>query len=253
MEDALAPPVVSPQRGRSGRLLMRIVRASLAVLLAALQLAPAAQAQTHVIGKSALSQAVQQRVSQDQADRDAIRSLLQRPEVRQIASQAGVSLEQAQAAVSTLNGQDLRTLAAQSRQVQNDLAGGASTVVISTTTIIIVLLIIILIVAVALGTAAAAFSQTPSRLLDVPYVLQSEELCGGAAAAMVMRFWGATGVYAEGFSSLVDKEARGIRAGDLIATLRRRGWQADSFSGDRDLIQRHLQQRRPPIVLIEAR
>ena len=128
---------------------MRIVRCSLAVLLAAFLVAPAAQAQTHVIGKSALSQAVQERVSQDQADREAIRSLLQRPEVKQIASQAGVSVEKAQAAVSTLSGQDLRDLAAQSRQVQNDLAGGASTVVISTTTIIIVLLIIILIVAIA--------------------------------------------------------------------------------------------------------
>ena len=128
---------------------MKIVRGSLAVLLAALLVAPAAQAQTHVIAKSALSQAVQQRVSQDQADRAAIVSLLQRAEVRQIASQAGLSLGKAEAAVSTLNGQDLRDLASQARQVQNDLAGGASTVVISTTTIIIVLLIIILIVAIA--------------------------------------------------------------------------------------------------------
>jgi len=128
---------------------MKIVRRSLAVLLAALLVAPAAQAQTHVIAKSALSQAVQQQVSQDQADRAAIVSLLQRAEVRQIASQAGLSLEKAEAAVSTLNGQDLRDLASQARQVQNDLAGGASTVVISTTTIIIVLLIVILIVAIA--------------------------------------------------------------------------------------------------------
>ena len=128
---------------------MRIVRQTLAMLLATLLIAPAAQAQTHVIDKSALSQAVQQRVTQDQADRDAIVSLLQRPEVKQIASQAGLSLQKAEAAVSTLNGQDLRDLAAQSRQVQNDLAGGASTVVISTTTIIIVLLVVILIVLIA--------------------------------------------------------------------------------------------------------
>jgi hypothetical protein len=128
---------------------MRIVRQTLAMVLATLLIAPAAQAQTHVIDKSALSQAVQQRVTQDQADRDAIVSLLQRPEVKQIASQAGLSLQKAEAAVSTLNGQDLRDLAAQSRQVQNDLAGGASTVVISTTTIIIVLLVVILIVLIA--------------------------------------------------------------------------------------------------------
>jgi hypothetical protein len=128
---------------------MRIVRQTLAMLLATLLIAPAAQAQTHVIDKSALSQAVQQRVTQDQADRDAIRSMLQRPEVKQIASQAGLSLQKAEAAVATLSGEDLRDLASQSRQVQNDLAGGASTVVISTTTIIIVLLIVILIVALA--------------------------------------------------------------------------------------------------------
>ena len=128
---------------------MRIVRRSLAVCLAVLLAVPAVQAQTHVIGKSALDSAVQQRVSQDQADRDAIRALLQRSDVRDIAEKAGLSLAKAEAAVATLSGDDLRELASQARQVQNDLAGGASTVVISTTTIIIVLLIIILIVALA--------------------------------------------------------------------------------------------------------
>ena|SRR5687768_4684306 len=128
---------------------MRIVRRSLAVLLAALLVAPAAQAQTHVVAKSALSQTVQERVSQDQADRDVIKSLLQRAEVRQIASQAGLSLEKAQAAVSTLQGDLLHDLASQARQVNDELAGGASTIVISTTTIIIILLIVILIVLVA--------------------------------------------------------------------------------------------------------
>jgi L-rhamnose isomerase len=125
---------------------MRIVRQSLAVLLAALLMASAAQAQTHVIDRSALAQAVQERVRQDQADREAILSLLHRHEVKQIAAQAGLSLQKAEAAVSTLDGSDLRDLAAQSRQVQNDLAGGASSITISTTTIIIVLLVVILIV-----------------------------------------------------------------------------------------------------------
>lgn len=126
---------------------MNIVRRTLAMVLAVMLVAPAAQAQTHVIDKSALASAVQERVSQDQADREAILSLLQRAEVREIAGKAGVSLEKAQAAVSTLDGEDLRGLASQARHVQSDLAGGASTVVISTTTIIIVLLIVLLIVA----------------------------------------------------------------------------------------------------------
>ncbi len=95
-------------------------------------------------------------------------------------------------------------------------------------------------------------NRDPVPILDVPYVLQSEELCGGAAVAMVMRFWGATGIYAESFSSLVDKSARGIKGQDLIRSLHERGWQAVSFNGDRHLIERSLEQRRPPIALIEV-
>ena len=128
---------------------MRIVRRLLAVTLAFLMVAPSLQAQTHVINKAGLAKAVADRVSQDQADRDAILSLLRQESVRAIAAKAGLSVEKAAAAVSTLQGDDLRDLASQARQVQNDLAGGASTVVISTTTIIIVLLIIILIVLIA--------------------------------------------------------------------------------------------------------
>ena len=123
----------------------RILCATLAVMLCA----PAAFAQqTHVVNQSALDQAVQQRVSQDQADRDAIRSFLQNPQVKSVAAKAGLSVERAEAAVSTLQGDQLRQAAGQARAVNQDLAGGA-TVVITTTTIIIILLVIILIVLVA--------------------------------------------------------------------------------------------------------
>jgi hypothetical protein len=112
--------------------------------------APAAWAQqTHVINQSALDQAVQQRVSQDQADRDAIRSFLHRPEVKEVATKAGLSVQKADAAVSTLQGDDLKQVAAQARSADQQLAGGATTVVITTTTIIIILLVVILIVVIA--------------------------------------------------------------------------------------------------------
>lgn len=128
---------------------MRLVRRTVAVCLAVLFMAPAAHAQSNVIDRSALDKAVQERVARDQADRDAIRTLLQRAEVREVAGQAGISLDKAAAAVSTLQGDDLRQIADQARQVDNNLAGGASTIVISTTTIIIVLLLVILIIAIA--------------------------------------------------------------------------------------------------------
>lgn len=128
---------------------MRFVGRLLAVCLVVLLSAPSVRAQGHVIGKADLEHAVQQRVAQEQADRDTIVSLLRRAEVRDVAAKAGLSLEKAEAAVSTLQGNELRELASQARQVQNDLAGGASTVVISTTTIIIALLIVIIIILVA--------------------------------------------------------------------------------------------------------
>jgi hypothetical protein len=121
----------------------RILCATLAVMLCA----PAAFAQqTHIVNRSALDQAVQQRVSQAQADRDAIRSFLQNPQVKSVAAKAGLSVEKAEAAVSTLQGDELRQAAGQARAVNKDLAGGA-TVVITTTTIILILLVIIIIIA----------------------------------------------------------------------------------------------------------
>ena len=126
---------------------MQMFRRLLGATLGVLFLAPAAFAQqTHVVNQSALDQAVQQRVSQDQADRDAIRDFLHNPAVKGVAAQAGLSVDKAEAAVSTLQGDELRQAAGQARAVNDQLAGG-STIVISTTTIIIVLLIIILIVA----------------------------------------------------------------------------------------------------------
>ncbi len=123
----------------------RILCATLAVMLTA----PAAWAQqTHVINKSALDQAVRQRVGQDQADRDAIRTFLQNPQVKSVAAKAGLSVEKAEKAVSTLQGDELRQTAGQARAVNQDLAGGA-TVVITTTAIIIILLVVIIIIALA--------------------------------------------------------------------------------------------------------
>ena len=123
----------------------RCLGATLAVMLTA---STAFAQQAHVINKSALDQAVQQRVAQDQADREAIRTFLQNPTVKDVAAKAGLSVEKADAAVSTLQGDELRQAAGQARTVNSQLAGGDS-IVITTTTLIIILLIVILIVALA--------------------------------------------------------------------------------------------------------
>ena len=91
------------------------------------------------------------------------------------------------------------------------------------------------------------------HLLDVPFIEQSEALCGGAAAAMVMRYWGARGVYAESFAPLVEASAGGIRGERLLAELSRRGWVARSFRGDAQLVQARLTIGQPVVALIEDR
>ncbi len=112
-------------------------------------MAPTAGAQDHVIGKSALDQAVQQRVSREQADREVILSLLQRQDVRDIAGKAGLSIDKAAdgRVHAARKGPAAGCPAGASGSGQS--RGGASTITVSTTTIIIVLLLIILIVVIA--------------------------------------------------------------------------------------------------------
>ena len=73
-------------------------------------------------------------------------------------------------------------------------------------------------IAAAIPAAAMnVFAQSPSpvRLLDIPYIQQSEALCGGAAAAMVMRYWGATDVRAETFEETRRLEGEEATVGAL--------------------------------------
>jgi hypothetical protein len=127
---------------------MRMLRSSLVFALALLVAAPASQAQTHVIGRAGLEQAVRDRAERDRADRDVILSVLRRAEVKDIVERAGLPLERAEAGVAMLHGEDLQQAASHARQVQSDLAGGGN-ITISTTTIIIILLLVILIVVIA--------------------------------------------------------------------------------------------------------
>jgi hypothetical protein len=118
-----------------------------------------------------------------------------------------------------------------------------------------------LLVTVAVGLAATVYAQPAGaqksgaalHLLNVPYLPQSEALCGGAAIAMVMRYFGATNIYAETFSDLLDPAAGGIHGRDLLKALEARGWPAQSFRGDPALVQSHLVAGRPVVALIQDR
>jgi predicted double-glycine peptidase len=98
-----------------------------------------------------------------------------------------------------------------------------------------------------------AQEQRPLQLLDVPFISQSELLCGGAAAAMVLRYWGERSITAESFAPLVDRSASGIRTDTLVADLTRRGWMATGIAGTPETMRAELNQGRPVLTLIEDR
>ena len=97
-----------------------------------------------------------------------------------------------------------------------------------------------------------ATTRPPPPVLDVPYLPQSELLCGGAALAMVERWWGRRGVYAEDFISLVRPELRGILTSDLVAAARARGWETRAFDGTPEEVRSILEQGQPVVALIQV-
>lgn len=94
--------------------------------------------------------------------------------------------------------------------------------------------------------------QASSPILDVPFVPQRPELCGGAAVSMVVRYWGGAGIISEDFAHLVTDDARGIRAGDLRQAVEELGWRAVSFRGDPQELRRQLARGRPVLVLLRV-
>ena len=107
---------------------------------------PARAQDRHAVPPSALAAAVTDHAASLDADRDAVREALNRPEVRAVAERIGIDIDPAAASIDSLDAFTLARAAESARQVNEALVGGASTVTISTTTIIIALLVIILII-----------------------------------------------------------------------------------------------------------
>jgi len=87
-------------------------------------------------------------------------------------------------------------------------------------------------------------------LLDVPYVAQTEALCGGAAVAMSLRYWGDDRARAERFAPLLRDDGSGIETSDLARATAEMGWHATELRGDLGLIRSQLAAGRPLIALI---
>lgn len=90
-------------------------------------------------------------------------------------------------------------------------------------------------------------------LLAVPYMPQTDALCGGAAAAMVFRYWGDAHAGVQEFTSLVDRRAGGIADEVLVKAIGDRGWSAERVDGSLEALWEHLARGEPAIVLLSDR
>jgi hypothetical protein len=107
--------------------------------------------------------------------------------------------------------------------------------------------------ALALATSAGgAAAQAGPTVLDVPFVAQTEALCGGASVAMTLRYWGDDTVSAPQFAPLVTPDGRGIPTDALVEAVRGLGWEVIPFTGSVDEIGRQLSDGRPTIALLEV-
>jgi hypothetical protein len=110
----------------------------------AVSVSKAGEPQRHVVGDNEIQSRITHQIGSADADRQAIQTMLQRPDVRRIAGSAGLDLKRASAAAAVLSGPALEKLAAEAREINSSLAGGDSTIILSGTAIIIILLIIII-------------------------------------------------------------------------------------------------------------
>jgi hypothetical protein len=102
-------------------------------------------------------------------------------------------------------------------------------------------------------TLAAALSLAASLAIDVPYLPQTDALCGGAAAAMVFRYWGDAHADPLEFAPLVDRRAGGIADTALVEAVRRRGWRPVRLEGGPAGLHARLEGSQPVIVLLADR
>lgn len=96
----------------------------------------------HVVDDAEIQARIDGQFGQADADREAIRALLRRPEVREIAGAAGLDIERADAAAATLSDSQVRDLAQRAREADAQIAGD-SVVIISTTLILLIIILIL--------------------------------------------------------------------------------------------------------------
>jgi hypothetical protein len=112
----------------------------------------------------------------------------------------------------------------------------------------------LLLTALLVNVSADAPSAAPDGVrIHVPFLAQSEKLCGGAALAMVFRYWGDAHADVEQFEPLVDRRAGGIADSVLVHAAIERGWQATRLTPTLQELRDELNLSRPIVLLVQTR
>lgn len=122
------------------------MRLALALALGLTLFLPAVgMADTSAVDSAELDAALASSVLQGDEVRDQVRQLLARDDVRNLAETSGLDLRRADAAVATLDGEELQEVAQLAAQADEALAGG-QTITISLVAALLIVIIIILLV-----------------------------------------------------------------------------------------------------------
>lgn len=110
-----------------------------------------------------------------------------------------------------------------------------------------------LILTLLLAAPSGSLAGAGEPALSVPFLPQTEALCGGAAAAMMFRYWGDRHADVQQFAPLVDASAGGIANTALVAAIRARGWEVNRVDGSIASLREQVDAGRPVMLLIEDR
>jgi ABC-type bacteriocin/lantibiotic exporter with double-glycine peptidase domain len=94
--------------------------------------------------------------------------------------------------------------------------------------------------------------------LDVPFVAQERDGCGGASIAMLMQYWQQQGGVDKPRADAVEidralssRAAHGIYASEMELYLQRQGFRTFAFRGEWEDLKHHLEKGRPLIVALK--
>lgn len=133
------------RKQRSRNPILLLILALVAQLVVAPTAAPAQQqGADSLVDEADMDAAVARHLESEEAARQDLRDLLQRPLIREIAERWGLDLRRAADAVDTLEDDELAEASARADAIEDALAGGDSVITIGLVPLLLIIIIIIL-------------------------------------------------------------------------------------------------------------